>query len=118
MKIIAFITERESLRPLLEHIGEDADPPPLSSARGPPQAELDLDQTSGAGDEQDIDPSAGLPEDHWARGGRRVTQMGRETPSASVTERLAAKVGSASSEAARGRGRRADCLAEVGAQSR
>ena len=66
MKIIAFITERDSLRPLLKHIGEDADPPPLSPARGPPQPELDLDQTLGADDEQDIDQSAGLPEDHWA----------------------------------------------------
>jgi hypothetical protein len=76
MKIIAFITERDSLRPLLENVGQDADPPPLSPARGPPQAELDLDppsqgygevdQTLGAADEQDIDQSAGLPEDHWA----------------------------------------------------
>jgi hypothetical protein len=66
MKIIAFITERDSLLPLLENIGEDANPPTLSPARGPPQAELDLDQTLGAVDEQDIDQSAGLPEDHWA----------------------------------------------------
>ena len=76
MKIIAFVNERESLRPLLEHLGEQADPPTLSPARGLPQAELDLaplalhedelDQTLGAFGEQDIDQSAGLPEDHSA----------------------------------------------------
>jgi len=86
MKIIAFVTERESLRPLLECVGQDADPPPLSPARGPPQPWLELgpgapcigeedppslrfgvtDQTLGLVDEQDTDQSAGLPDDHVA----------------------------------------------------
>jgi len=34
MKIIAFVTERESIRPILEHAGEPVDPPPIAPARG------------------------------------------------------------------------------------
>jgi len=65
MKIIAFVTERESVRSILEHVGEPADPPPVSPARGPPQGELGLGQAPGH-DPEDEDQSLGLPDDHWA----------------------------------------------------
>ena len=36
MRIIAFVTDGVSVRGILEHIGEPAQPPPIAPARGPP----------------------------------------------------------------------------------
>ncbi len=43
MRIIAFITEGESVHRILEYIGESADPPRISPARGPPAWEMEAD---------------------------------------------------------------------------
>ena len=47
MRIIAFVTDGVSVRRILTHIGESADPPRIAPARGPPaweeEAELLLD---------------------------------------------------------------------------
>lgn len=40
MKIIAFITEKPTVDRFLRHTGEPTDPPPLSPARDPPQADF------------------------------------------------------------------------------
>ena len=66
MKIIAFVTERESVRQILDHIGEPSDPPRVAPARGPPQFELAFDQTVDAPGDEDLDQTRGLPDDHWA----------------------------------------------------
>jgi len=42
MKIIAFITEPETVVGILEHLGQPAEPPPIAPAHGPPQEEFDL----------------------------------------------------------------------------
>jgi hypothetical protein len=55
MRIIAFVTEPEVVRRVLIHLGLPDRPPPLAPARGPPQAELNFDQTSG------YDPADGDP---------------------------------------------------------
>ena len=39
MRIIAFITDGAEVRKILECIGVDSEPPPISTARGPPQWE-------------------------------------------------------------------------------
>jgi len=65
MKIIAFVTERESVRSILEHVGEPSEPPLASPARGPPPGEFDLGQVTGH-DPEDEEQSQGLPDDHWA----------------------------------------------------
>ena len=36
MRIIAFITHSTDIRTILEHIGVQSEPPPISPARGPP----------------------------------------------------------------------------------
>ena len=36
MRIIAFITHSTDIRKILEHIGVQSEPPPISPARGPP----------------------------------------------------------------------------------
>jgi hypothetical protein len=36
VQIISFITEAHTIRHILEHIGESAEPPRISPARGPP----------------------------------------------------------------------------------
>ena len=36
MRIIAFIIHSADIRQILEHIGVDSEPPPMSPARGPP----------------------------------------------------------------------------------
>jgi hypothetical protein len=43
MTSIAFVTAAESIQRLLTHLGEPATPPPIASARGPPQWEEDSD---------------------------------------------------------------------------
>lgn len=39
MRIIAFITSRPSIKPILDSLGEPASPPPISPARGLPRWE-------------------------------------------------------------------------------
>jgi hypothetical protein len=46
MMIIAFVTDGDSVRHILEYIGESADPPPISPARGPPAWEADVEVES------------------------------------------------------------------------
>jgi hypothetical protein len=36
MRIIAFVTETAPVRRILKHVGEPAEPPQISPARGPP----------------------------------------------------------------------------------
>jgi hypothetical protein len=43
MQIIAFVTESVSVRRILTHIGEPADPPRISPARGPPAWETEAE---------------------------------------------------------------------------
>jgi len=42
MKIIAFITEPQSVRRILRHLGEPTEPPPLQPARAPPQQDFEF----------------------------------------------------------------------------
>jgi hypothetical protein len=60
MRIIAFILEREAIERILRHIGEDAEPPEVSPARGPPQGELEFDQSAGQAEWAEVDQTAGL----------------------------------------------------------
>jgi hypothetical protein len=62
MRIIAFILEREVIERILRHIGEDAEPPAVSPARGPPQPELEFDQSAGRDEWVEVDQTAGLGE--------------------------------------------------------
>mgnify|MGYP006293738871 CR=1 FL=1 len=41
MRIIAFITEGPVMRNILDQIGEPSSPPPIASARGPPEWEME-----------------------------------------------------------------------------
>ncbi len=43
VRIIAFILDPQSIRHILQHIGEPTEPPPISPARGPPQWEGELE---------------------------------------------------------------------------
>jgi len=43
MRIIAFVTDGDSVHHILEYIGESTDPPPISPARGPPGWEGEVD---------------------------------------------------------------------------
>jgi hypothetical protein len=43
MRIIAFVTDGVSIRGILEHIGEPADPPRIAPARGPPAWETEAE---------------------------------------------------------------------------
>jgi hypothetical protein len=47
MRIIAFLTDRPSLKRILDYLGEPASPLPISPARGPPGWE-DFDPSQGA----------------------------------------------------------------------
>ena len=60
MRIIAFILEREVIQRILRHIGEDAEPPAVSPARGPPQGEFEFDQSGGRDEWVEVDQTAGL----------------------------------------------------------
>jgi hypothetical protein len=55
MRILAFLTDPLEVRAILRHLGLPDRPPPLAPARGPPQREIDFDQTSG------FDPIEGDP---------------------------------------------------------
>ena len=37
MRIIAFVTDTASVTPILQHLGEPTQPPPVSPARSPPE---------------------------------------------------------------------------------
>jgi hypothetical protein len=54
-RVLAFLTDPPTVRAVLVHLGLPDRPPPLSPARGPPQAEIDLGQTP------DFDPAQGDP---------------------------------------------------------
>ena len=56
MRIIAFVTEGESVRRILAHVGEPATPSALMSSRAPPQVELAYDQDQGDADDFDQRP--------------------------------------------------------------
>jgi hypothetical protein len=55
MRIVAFLTDLPTVRSILLHLGLPDRPPLVAPARGPPQAEIDFDQTSG------FDPAEGDP---------------------------------------------------------
>jgi hypothetical protein len=55
MRVLAFITEPPTVRAILLHMGLPQRPPPLTPARGPPQSEIDFDQSP------DFDPQDGDP---------------------------------------------------------
>ena len=60
MHILAFITEGVQIRRVLEHIGVDAQAPPIAPARGPPLwDECDAQGADGAGQGAPIDPDWG-----------------------------------------------------------
>jgi hypothetical protein len=60
MRLIAFVTETESVRRILTHLGEPTTPPPVSPARSPPLWEaFDWDQTLA------FDPAAADPESEF-----------------------------------------------------
>ncbi len=60
MRIIAFILEREAVQRILRHIGEDAEPPAVLPARGPPQGEFEFDQSAGGQEWVEVDQTARL----------------------------------------------------------
>jgi hypothetical protein len=62
MRIVAFVTDRESVRRILEHIGEPSSPPPIAPARGPPQDEPLQDPLADLAFDQTFDVS----NDTWA----------------------------------------------------
>ncbi len=45
MKIIAFIEDRPTIQKILNCLNEPTEPPPIASARGPPEMEFDYDQS-------------------------------------------------------------------------
>jgi len=55
MRIVAFLTDPPNVRAILLHLGLPDRPPRVAPARGPPQSELDFDQTSA------FDPAEGDP---------------------------------------------------------
>ena len=57
MRIIAFITDAGTVRKILDHIGEPAQPPRISPARGPPLWEAATAQEQ-AGNDPEWDMSA------------------------------------------------------------
>jgi hypothetical protein len=46
MRVVAFVTDGDSVRHILEYIGASTDPPRISPARGPPGWEGEVDQLS------------------------------------------------------------------------
>jgi len=47
LKVRAVVTDRDEVRRILESLGEPTEPPKIESARGPPQGDLEWDQTLG-----------------------------------------------------------------------
>ena len=60
MRIIAFINEADTVKKILEHIGESIQPPRIASARGPPLWEAAAG-ADAAGNEPRWDASAQAP---------------------------------------------------------
>ena len=44
MRIISFIEDRPTIQKILACLNEPVDPPPIASARGPPEMEFNYDQ--------------------------------------------------------------------------
>ena len=65
MRIIAFITDPPTIERILTHIGETPNPPPVLPARGPPQQELEFDQTANM-PEDEFDQTASMQDDFEA----------------------------------------------------
>ena len=65
MRIIAFIQDPLVIERILESIGEPAQAPEVLPARGPPQAELDLDPGAESDDWPEMDQRAGPTDDGW-----------------------------------------------------
>ena len=59
MKVLAFLTDPPVVSAILLHLDLPHQPPPLSPARGPPQGEFLLDQTS------EFDPTEPVPESEY-----------------------------------------------------
>jgi len=45
MEILSFVTEKSAIQRILHHLGLPTEPPPISPARDPPQAEFEFDQS-------------------------------------------------------------------------
>ena len=43
MRVVAFVTDGDSVNHILEYIGESPDPPRISPARGPPSGEEEVE---------------------------------------------------------------------------
>jgi hypothetical protein len=52
MRIIAFITDAGTVRKILDHLGESAQPPRIAPARGPPLWEAAMAQERAGNDPQ------------------------------------------------------------------
>jgi len=59
MRILAFILEREVIARILQHIGEDTEPPAVLPARGPPQGAFEFDQTGSGEEWAEVDQTGG-----------------------------------------------------------
>jgi hypothetical protein len=55
MRIIAFVIDTASVRRVLQHLGEPAEPPRVAPARGPPEREESVEQSPA------FDPSEAEP---------------------------------------------------------
>jgi hypothetical protein len=78
-RIVAFITDGDSVRPILEPIGESADPPRISPARGPPLWEADLEVESLPLYDPTAQPGPDFPFDQ-TQGGVLPPATGRHRP--------------------------------------
>ena len=65
MRIIAFIQDPPVIEKILHHIGEPTQPPEVSPARAPPQAEMAFAPGTGLGDWPEMDQTAGSGDDGW-----------------------------------------------------
>jgi hypothetical protein len=61
MRVVAFILEPPVIQKILRHLGEDAHPPPVASARAPPQAACEFDQDAGRDPWPQLDQTADQP---------------------------------------------------------
>jgi hypothetical protein len=61
MRILAFVTEGDNVRRILEHVGEAATPAPLSPSRAPPWAEFAWE---GCGEES-ADQRTAFADEPW-----------------------------------------------------
>jgi len=60
MRILAFILDPVVIRKILRHVGEEANPPPVAPARGPPQGTFEFAQDPAQVAWPEIDQTAGL----------------------------------------------------------